>query len=433
MTSLPFPDSGVLTLRNVSVPATLVDGFAHASPDPQTGLVRLDIAMSDGRFAQADPETCGHDAGGRLLLPGFVDAHVHFDKAFTAHRTGFSNGGLERAVALAIADAPNRSVEDIAVRMERALNAAEGHNTVALRTHLDTFDAPLSSPAWTAWRAARAAWKDRMVLQAVALMALFRVEDADFDRRCAELAEIGGILGAFIGPGSTTRARLERLLAAADHHGLDLDLHVDETLSADADGLCLLSEIALERGHKGKIVAGHCCALSAMEENAMARLIDQVAQAGISVVSLPLTNGFLQDRTPGRTPRKRGLAPVHELEAAGVTTCFASDNVRDAFYPYGDFDMVEVLRQAHFMAQLENAPAEWAPSVHWRAAAIMGIDDAGWIKPGAPADCALFGALDWADLFARPGLPRTVMRKGRPLSGGLPGLPETTTEWRHRA
>ena len=56
-----------------------------------------------------------------------------------------------------------------------------------------------------------------------------------------------------------------------------------------------------------------------------------------------MCNMYLQDRVAGRTPRWRGVAPLHELDAAGVTVMVASDNTRDPFYAYGDLDMLEVL------------------------------------------------------------------------------------------
>ena len=43
-----------------------------------------------------------------------------------------------------------------------------------------------------------------------------------------------------------------------------------------------------------------------------------------------------------RTPQWRGVTALHELHAAGVATALASDNVRDQFYAYGDFDMLDV-------------------------------------------------------------------------------------------
>ena len=78
-----------------------------------------------------------------------------------------------------------------------------------------------------------------------------------------------------------------------------------------------------------------------------ARIIAKVKEAGIAVVSLPMCNMYLQDRAPGRTPRWRGVTPLHELKAAGVPVMIASDNTRDPFYAYGDLDLIEVLREAH--------------------------------------------------------------------------------------
>ena len=46
-----------------------------------------------------------------------------------------------------------------------------------------------------------------------------------------------------------------------------------------------------------------------------------------------------------RTPQWRGVTALHELHAGGVPTALASDNVRDQFYAYGDFDMLDVFSQ----------------------------------------------------------------------------------------
>ncbi|MCX8998386.1 amidohydrolase family protein [Rhizobiaceae bacterium BDR2-2] len=436
MTGLDLPGNGPVILRNLRVPVSLTEGFPLRDHDAASGLATADIGIRDGRFVPAASlGPCpGLDAGGRLMLPGFVDMHVHLDKAFTAHRTGFSDNGLSRAVELSLADAPNRTVDDLIARMDAALRRADANGTVAMRTHLDTFDTPARSAAWTAFTEIEAAWKDRIALQAVALMALFRVEQEDFDDRCADIARRGGILGAFIGPGAATPERLDRLVLAAARHGLDLDLHVDETLDAAADGLALLTDAVLRHRFGGRVVAGHCCALAQKPEGERDRLIGRMAEAGIHVVSLPLTNGFLQDRAPGRTPLRRGMAPVHELAAAGVGIAFASDNVRDAFYPYGDFDMLAVVRQAHFLAQLEAEPARWAPAAHRDAARAMRLDDAGTLAAGHAADAVIFEAYDWADLLGGSATGRTILRRGRtqlPLhDDSRAETPATNLKWK---
>ena len=54
---------------------------------------------------------------------------------------------------------------------------------------------------------------------------------------------------------------------------------------------------------------------------------------------------------------------VHEFRAAGVAVSFASDNCRDPFYAYGDYDMMEVYREAVRIAQLDHPFGAWTASV----------------------------------------------------------------------
>jgi cytosine deaminase len=86
----------------------------------------------------------------------------------------------------------------------------------------------------------REQWRDRIALQAVALFPIdLAVDDEAAFRAIVEtVARHGGILGAvtFLGeaPGPRLELALDRLFAMAIAHGLDLDLHVDESCSPDA-------------------------------------------------------------------------------------------------------------------------------------------------------------------------------------------------------
>ena len=76
-----------------------------------------------------------------------------------------------------------------------------------------------------------------------------------------------------------------------------------------------------------------------------------------------MCNMYLQDRSAGRTPRWRGVTPLHELKAAGVPVMVACDNTRDPFYAYGDLDMLEVLREATRILHLDHAGTDWPRAV----------------------------------------------------------------------
>ncbi|MFX4381294.1 amidohydrolase family protein, partial [Acinetobacter baumannii] len=81
--------------------------------------------------------------------------------------------------------------------------------------------------------------------------------------------------------------------------------------------------------------------------------------AGLAVVSLPMCNMYLQDRTAGRTPRWRGITLLHEMKARGISVSVSSDNTRDPFYAYGDLDGLEVFREAVRIAHLDHPFDDW--------------------------------------------------------------------------
>jgi cytosine deaminase len=177
---------------------------------------------------------------------------------------------------------------------------------------------------------------------------------------------------------------------------------------------------ALRRGFKGRIQCGHCCSLSRQTDEFAAETIKACADAGVAIVVLPMCNMYLQDREAGRTPRWRGVTLVHEMQAGGVSVSLASDNTRDPFYAYGDLDMVEVMREATRILHLDHPYGEWPLSVGARPAAAMGLNGAGMIKPGAPADLILFRARHMTEFLSRPQADRIVLRAGKLLDAEVP-------------
>ncbi|CAE8597555.1 unnamed protein product [Polarella glacialis] len=134
--------------------------------------------------------------------------------------------------------------------------------------------------------------------------------------------------------------------------------------------------------------------------------------------------GTAVDRDEPRTPLWRGLTLLQELRAAGVPVAAASDNVRDWWHPYGDYDILAVWREAVAMGHLDTAPCEgdWADLVTVAAATAMGGDvTAAAVAVGAPANLVLFpGARRFSELLARPHADRLVIRGGKPQDSELP-------------
>jgi cytosine deaminase len=417
-----------MTLRNATVPACLVDALpAEASVDRE-GLARLDIRIEAGKVAALLPAGAGSEGGvdldGSMAWPCFVDLHTHLDKGHIWPRAENPDGTFDGALNAAMQDRGRHwTAMDVAARMDWSLRASYAHGTVAIRTHLDS-TAPQHAISWPVFARVRDAWRGRIDLQAVTILDVEAFEGA-FGATLADLvAAHGGLLGGVVLPAPDLDTRLDRVFALAAERGLDLDFHADESGDPAAQALASIARAKLRHRFAGKVAAGHCCSLAAQDEATVDRTLDLVAEAGISIVSLPMCNLYLQDRVSGRTPRWRGVTLLHEMRARGIAVAVASDNCRDPFYGYGDHDGLEVFTQAARICHLDRPVGDWPCAVTRTPAAIMGLENAGRIAVDLPADLVLFEARRYSELLSRPQADRIVLRQGRPIDTTLPSYRE---------
>ncbi len=377
------------------------DGVSIAGRD---GRWRLEL--SGGRIAALD---ASEGQGGGTILPLLADVHVHLDKTFTAHRLPHRAASLFEAIDMMAADAEGWTEADLATRAGQGLAAAHASGTGVIRTHVDwtTIEMPR---AWSVLDDLAQDWHGRVTLQRASLSPLDLLAEAG-EEIAARVARDGGVLGAFVYRNEALAEKVARVFDLAQRHDLALDFHVDEGLEPEARGIDAIIHETARRKMGGRVLCGHGCALSIRPEEEVRALLGRAGEAGLALTVLPTTNAWLQDNRTGRTPRLRGLAPLHEARAQGVEILFASDNVRDAFYPHGDYDMTGILRSATLAAQLD--PGAWVDSV--TASRWCGAEHR--LAPGAPADFIWHDATDLDDLIARPRARRQVWRAGRPLAG----------------
>jgi cytosine deaminase len=421
-------------LANARVPVCLVADSAQLKPDAD-GLAPCDIVIEKERIAAiaaAAPANDGlprFDLDRGIALPRLVDVHTHIDKGHIWARAQNPDGTHMGARTAVMADREaNWSRDDVARRMDFALRCAFAHGTGALRTHIDSY--PKQTPiSWPLFAEMREHWKGRIALQAVSLYPIYMAlnDEPNFRAMVETVAKHGGLLGGltFLGeaPNAKSDAALDKIFEAAIANGLDLDFHVDESDSPKARSLGQIADAALRHNFRGRIVAGHCCSLALADDNERATIIAKVAEARIAVVSLPMCNMYLQDRQSGRTPRWRGVAPLHELAAAGVTVMVASDNTRDPFYAYGDLDMLEVYREATRILQFDHSDRPWLTTVATTAGEVMGLPH-GRMAVGAPAGLVLTRARTMNELLSRPQTDRVVLCAGRQVNRTLPDYRE---------
>ena len=307
--------------------------------------------------------------------------------------------------------------------MDFALRCAFAHGTSALRTHIDSH-VPDARKAWETFCDVRDRWRGKITLQAVSIAPADMLADDRVATRIADLvADCGGVLGVSTRWIPELETVLEHAFDLAEARGLGLDLHVDETGDPASAALGMIARIAVRRRFALPIVAGHCCSLSLQSQALIDRTLDLVAEAGLTVVSLPLLNVQRQDRQAGRTPRWRGVTLVHEMKARGIRVALGSDNVRDPLHAYGDYDLLEVYREATRICHLDAPVGDWPTAVTTAPAAAMGLPDR-TLSPGAAADFILFAARDFSELLARPQSDRCVVRQGVASAAAPPDFSE---------
>lgn len=426
----PWPPlSNRLVLKNATVPAALIE-----NPPPgadRDGLIAADIFLVDGKFEKvAKPGHTSHysiwDLFGRMVLPCFVDCHTHIDKGHIWPRTPNPDGTFPSALDAVGRDRVARwSAEDVERRMEFSLQCAYAHGTAALRTHLDSL-APQETISWPVFEMMREEWAGRIELQAACLITIEEVRERKWFASLADrVAEAKGVLGCVTFMVPDLDPLLDEVVRAASDRGLDLDFHSDETADPLSVSLDRIAEAVLRNRYKGRVLVGHCCSIAQQADDDARKTLDKVAEAGISVVSLPMCNMYLQDRrTDATTPRWRGVTLLHEIKARDIKVAIASDNTRDPFYAYGDLDMLEVFREATRILHFDHPFGDWPAAVAATPATIMGLENFGRIRPGAPADFIVFRGRSWTELLSRPESERVIVRNGQEIVLDLPDYSE---------
>jgi cytosine deaminase len=435
---IAWSDSPRYWLANARVPVCLLANPTISADSDDEGVVRVDVLVEGDGIARIAPTQDARDdriarvdLGGRQVWPTLIDVHAHLDKGHSIKRNPNIDGTFNNARLAAIADRPNWTAADLRRRMGFGLRCAHAHGVSAIRTHIDTYH-DSAERSWPVLREMRAEWVGRVDLQAVSLCPIELLMDSFGDRVAAIVKESGGLLGGVTRPAIGTHGapqanvdeQLDRVFALAIRYDLDIDLHVDETGDPAAATLPFIARAAIRHGYKGRVVCGHCCSLAVQSESEIDRTLDLLAEAEISIITLPTVNMYLQDRRGGRTPRWRGVTVVHEMLKRGIYVAVAGDNCRDSFYAYGDHDMVDTFRQAVRILHFDH-PLSQAPSlVGSMPSRIAKLEGHGLIGEGFPARLIVFNARSLNEVVSRPQADRVVIERGKRLAAKTPDYSE---------
>ncbi|HTP92928.1 MAG TPA: amidohydrolase family protein [Xanthobacteraceae bacterium] len=386
-----------LILRNARISGREPQTFDIAIADGCIG------AIADGIAADAPAE----DLGGRLVVPGFVETHIHLDKSCILDRCQ-AGGTLQEAIAEVTALKRSFSEDDIYERARRTLEKAILQGTMRMRTHVEV-DPRVGLRGFRAIRRLKRDYAWAIDIEICVFPQEGLLNDPGAEELLIAACEQGAdLIGGCPYTDSDPHGQIARIFAIAKRFDRDVDFHLDFDLDPsqmNLDEVCRRTEA--ERWG-GRVTVGHVTKLSALEPERFAAAARRLAEAGVAVTVLPATDLYLMGRGHDHDV-PRGVTAAHRLLDHGVVCSIATNNVLNPFTPFGDCSLIRMANLYANVAQV-GSPAELASCLDMVTALpakLMNAKDYG-LRVGNPADLV---ALDCADAVS------AVTELARPLFG----------------
>lgn len=348
------------------------------------GRVRRVFVSADG----ARPELSGArtlDADGRALVPSFVDAHVHLDKAFLSELAGPTEASLGSAIDSVAKLRKLISSRQVAEKAEQAAELLLKHGVTAARVQVE-IDPLVGLTLLDLQSELAQKFSQRLHFELVA----FPQRGFDVPGNLALMSEAVrrvGVVGGCPYVDADPALHLDRVFAWAQEYALPVDLHLDFSDDPARSLLGLVVERTLALGMQGKVTIGHVTTLARMSPPALSVALDALARADIALVVLPATDLYLGGHGD---PGVRSLAPLERARAAGVRVAIGNNNIQNPFAPFGNGNLLQAAWLTGLTRRMNapGAPQLLLDAITREPARILGLPTHG-PEVGARADLAL--------------------------------------------
>ncbi|MDG6934781.1 MAG: amidohydrolase family protein [Nitrososphaerota archaeon] len=380
----------------------------------------VDISVSAGMITSVRPRVQARadveiDADHKLVLPTFIEPHVHLDKAFLAEKLPEAESMSEARRRVRDAKAAFTE-DDVFRRAERCIREALLHGVTAIRTHVDV-DSMAGLRSFRALTRLKAMYSKTIKIQLVA----FPQEGFSRDKEAFGLLEKAIELGAgAVGglpetEGSLSEGirHLENVTRLAEEHNLPLDVHCD--VQPYTSFIEHYAKLVKKVGLRGRATADHIIALSYYDDSLANSIIRELKSSNMNVITNPCTMMVGGSQDP--PPRGRGITRVKEIMRAGVNIAYGLDNVVDPYNPFGEFHPLKNGWLLAYEAQL-NREADFEAILRmptYNSALILGLKGYG-IEPGCSADFNVLSESTPREALRKGATANVVVKDGRILS-----------------
>src|ERR1700728_5437570 len=377
----------------------------------------VDIGIAGGRIVDIASgiaaDAPAEDIGGKLVVAGFVETHIHLDKSCILDRCQSREGTLAEAIAEVAAAKRAFDEDDIYQRARRTLDRAILQGTMRMRTHVEV-DPRIGLKGYSAIRRLKQEYAWAIDIEICVFPQEGLLNDPGTEELLIAACEQGAdLIGGCPYTDSDPHGQIARIFAIARQFDRDIDFHLDFDIDPsrmDIEAVCRCTEAA---GWGGRVTVGHVTKLSAIGPGRFAPIAKSPADAGVAVTVLPATDLFLMGRDHDHDA-PRGVTAAHRLLDYGVVCSIATNNVLNPFTPFGDCSLIRMANCYANVAQI-GRPSELAACfdmVTTLPAKLMNLRNYG-IAVGNPADLVVLDCIDRASAVAELGRPLYGMKNGR--------------------
>jgi cytosine deaminase len=384
-----------------------------------------DIGITDDRITVVaeqltDEAITEVDAAGNLVMPTYVNGHIHLDKCFLQEKMRPNKDyTFSECLELTWEHKAQYTTEDILKRAGWAIEEGILNGTTIFRAFADV-DSIGQLRGLAGLLALREHWRNVVHIEVVA----FPQEGIIRDPGTAELLEEAMRLGADIAGGlpwfemldEDARAHIDFCFDLAKRYDKDIHMLVDDTDNPLSRSLEYLAVKTMREGYQGRVSASHCGALAAYNEVHAHKVMDLLKQANVSISSNPHISLVVQGRYD-QEPIRRGITRVKQLWQHGINVFSSQDDVADPFYPFGRNDQQEVVAYICHTAHMA-APSEIEAAfdfVTYNAARALRLPEYG-LEPGCKADLNVLAAATAREVLRLQQPPGWVIRHGKVLA-----------------
>lgn len=293
------------------------------------------------------------DLKGRLVVPPYVDAHLHLDYVYTGNNEDAKNdtGTLFEGIARwhdvkktqTLADAKERALKGIQEEVSKGVQF--------IRTHIDVCDPNLTG--LKAMLEVREQLKDNVTIQIVAFpqegMYAYKGGDEMVEEALKMGADCVGSIPHFEWAREIGEKSIHRTVELAVKYDKLIDVHCDETDDVMSRFVELLNALAMVEGIGPRTAASHTCSFGSADNAYAFRMMGLFQQSGLNFIALPTENAYLQGRQD-TYPKRRGMTRVKEFWETGINVCFGQDSINDPWYPVGNGNLMNILDNGIHMA-----------------------------------------------------------------------------------